>query len=281
MNDLEVVRFVWGKKPEGKTWYGYIPDGGMNDIIGQWHSKQVERDLSYCSPSKITTCPRVIWLRNHGVKETYVQGWGLKQRMLLGRNFENKIAEQLDDEGALLYHWKDDPGEEDKSFTMGEGETLVKGTPDLLLRFGDTVVISDAKTSRSDSFGYLPTDFTIFEDGGWYKYKLQLTTYFLLCHANADWFKEHNLPLPTACHLFSFALDDGIVRREYTWIPSDEDIATVKQFIIRFNRSLALTACPSCECTEWDTKFCPYAITKGKSKVGSTCCDDSLIIKGE
>jgi hypothetical protein len=280
-SEFKWVRSIFGRGPDATKQYNFIPDGGINALIKEWHEHQIDRDLSYASPSKIMACPRVIWLMNHGVEPTNIQGWGQKQRMLLGRNFENKIAEQLEYMDVLLYHWKDDPGEVDKSFEMGKDLTFIKGTPDLLLKLDGKVCISDAKTSRSDSFGYLPIGEDIWQDDGWKRYRTQLNAYFALCHANKDWFKANNLPLPEYCHLFSFALDDGIVRREYTWKPTETELNDVVKYTIRFNEALVATKCPDCTCNEWDMKFCPFSIMEKGGKVGTSCCDNSLISKGE
>jgi hypothetical protein len=201
--------------PFNKAWGNFIPDGFVNGAIADWQAKQPERVKVMASPSSLMDCPRVIWLKRQNVEPTNKLGWGKKQRFMLGRITENTIAQQLKDEGLLLHHWKDDTVGESEPMAMGEGDTKIAGTPDLLLDLGDLVAISDSKTSRSDSFMWVPIEASeIWEDPFWFRYKLQLTAYYLLCHANAEWFAKHELPLPQVCHLFSYALDDGIVRRE-------------------------------------------------------------------
>jgi len=281
MSDFKMVRGIYGTGADAKEKYNYIPDGGMNNVLKSWHSKQAERGV-WCSPSSLTMCPRVVWLKLHKVEPTNTMGWGTQQRMMLGRQFEDLFAKQLDDEGILLHHWKDNPGDIVEKFSMGKGETLCEGVPDYLLKFNDTVCVSDAKTSRSDSFGYVPIDAPeIWQDGGWYKYKIQLTAYFMLCIENREWFIKHKLSVPKRCHLFSYALDDGIVRREIEWEPSEEEKAEVKRLIVRFNQAMTAKECPACECTEFDRKFCSYGTkTDEFAKVCDACCDDSLITKG-
>lgn len=277
------VRSVYGSGDDAMKKYTYIHDGPMNLVLKDWHDKQPERELR-CSPSGLTTCPRVVWLKMHGVEPTNVMGWGTKQRMMLGRQFEDLFASQLRDEGKLLYHWKDNPGDKVEKFSMGEGDEHCEGVPDYLLRLGDTTYISDAKTSRSDSFGYVPiSPPEIWEDGGWFKYKVQLTAYLMLCEANSDWFDKQELPMPTKCHLFSYALDDGIVRREVEWTPTSEDKANVVKYIKRFNQAMKAGKCPACTCPDspngFDVKFCPYSVKEEGSKVGTSCCSDELIDK--
>ena len=151
----------------------------------------------------------------------------------------------------------------------------------------EIIAISDAKTSRSDSFGYLPVGNDIWTDWGYYKYRMQLTGYYLLAHKNKDWFKAKKLPLPTHLHLFTYALDDGIVRREMLWQPTKEDIDNVVKYTKRFNQALVAKEMPDCTCTDsydnFEVKFCRYGVKVGGSKVAETCCADSLInlVKGE
>lgn len=283
-----------------KEWAAYIPSGSANAAIAAWHEAQPERKQTVASPSTLTECPRVVWLRyKMGVPVISPTPWGKAQRLLLGRNFENQIAEQYKAAGQLLWHWKDDvPGESIK-FGMGEGLNRIEGTPDLLLAIDGYVAISDAKTSRADSFAYVPlTADGAFQDPFWHKYKLQVTAYYMLCHKNREWFMmqatpardktpdtpltDSGLPLPNICHLFSFALDDGIVRREFTWNPTKEDAEEVLFYAQRWNAAYASDTMPACTCGESKgTMFCPYAheftTTRKGATLGTACCADSLI----
>jgi hypothetical protein len=227
-------------------------------------------------------------------------GWGKAQRNLLGRQLESLIAEQLKEAGALLWWWKDDVPGESVKFEMGEDLSRVVGTPDLLLKMPDgKVAISDAKTSMGKSFGYIPLEaHRAFEDFLWFKYQLQVEAYYLLCHKNKDWFTAHfygdeapgggitepkPLPLPEACHLFSYALDDGINRREFIWKPTQDSMAKVLYYANRFNKALASETMPPCTCEEHEgtpRKFCYYVTkqetTKTGYKLGTDCCNDYL-----
>ena len=283
------VRSIYGfgrDRADAQERYNHIPDGGMNAVIKQWQDKQPDRELEFASPSAMTRCPRSIWLELHGVKPTQETTWALKQRLLLGRLFENQFAEELEDAGMLLKHWKDDPGVTVEKFRYGNpgDPTYFEGVPDYLTRLEDgKVYISDAKTSRGDSFGYLPiNEFELFTDGGWYKNRMQLTGYYILCHANADKMKAMGLPLPEGCHLFSYALDDGVVRREARWIPSQNDIDKFLEYTRRFNAALKATEAPACTCGEtpdgFEIKFCKYGVkATPDAKICSSCCDESLI----
>lgn len=266
-----------------KEWADYIADGYANRAMQEWHSKQPDRVQTCASPSTLLDCPRVVWLKyRHHVPPTHVMTWAKAQRLLLGRNFENQIATQFKDAGMLLHHWKDDiAGESDKFGMNITGAGRLEGTPDLLLRLGNRVAISDAKTSRADSFGYVPIKAQdIWKDYFWYKYRLQLTAYYLLCHDNWDWFANYSLPLPDSCHLFSFALDDGVVRREIMWRPTMADIETVKDQVRAWNEGYNSVEMPACTCHEFGgapRKFCPYGVTEPGKNVCSTCCSDELI----
>src|SRR3990167_8586512 len=156
-----------------REWGRFIPDGAINESIASWQAKQPERQQENASPSSLLDCPRVVWLRKHKVPPTNVIGWGKKQRFMLGRITEDLIASQLRDEGILLYHWPDNFEGQSQSLSMGEGIDKLTGTPDLLLKLGDKVAISDSKTSRSDSFNYVPIkDEEICQDPYWYRHKL-------------------------------------------------------------------------------------------------------------
>ena len=284
-SDFTWVRSIYGKGADAKAQYEHIPDHGMNAVVKAWQEKQVDHPRDVASPSTILMCPRVIWLLNKGVEPTNEMTWAVKQRLLLGRLFENQFAEILADEGMLLKHWKDDPGMEVEKFKMGDGDTRNQGVPDYILKMPyqgqEIVAVSDAKTSRSDSFGYVPLDDTeIFTDWGWYKYRIQLTNYWLLCHKNKAWFEANNIPLPTHCHLFSYALDDGIVRRDVVWQPTKTDVQTVLDMTERFNRAVVSKTMPFCTCSQsfdnFDVKFCKFGEVAQGSKIAETCCSESL-----
>ena len=282
-DDFKWVRSIYGKGPDAKERYEYISDGGMNTVIREWHEQQEERKKDVASPSSVLTCPRVLWFKKQGIKPINEMTWAVKQRMLLGRTFEDKFAEQLGDK--LLYHWKDNPEDEPEKFTMGEGMTLNTGVPDYLLKL-DKVVISDAKTSRSDSFGYVPIhEQELWQEWNYYKYKIQLTNYFMLAEQNPEWFKKHNLPMPEECHLFIYALDDGVVRREVTWKPTSEDRATVLKATVRFNTAVNSDVMPPCTCRqsfgEFDVKFCDYGEREQGKKIAESCCSPDLINRKE
>ena len=279
-NDFKWVRSIYGKGPDAKERYEHISSGGMNTVIKDWHSKQEDRAM-WASPSGILTCPRVVWLKHHKAPVMNNMTWAVKQRLMLGRAFEDVFAMQLADEGLLLKHWKDNPGDDVEKFEMGSGLTKNKGVPDYLLNLNGETVVSDAKTGRSDSYGYVAIDDNeLFEAWNYYKYRIQITNYYMLCHANEQWFKDNNLELPTKCHLFSYALDDGVVRREVTWTPTQEDFQTVIDMTKRFNRALDSKTIPDCTCKEsfdgFDVKFCDYGVKEGTSKIAESCCDDSL-----
>lgn len=280
-DDFVFIRPLMGKGPNAHRNYHYIPDGGMNKVIQDWHSKQPEREITNATPSGLLTCPRVIWLKYNGVPITKEMTWAVKQRLLLGRMLEDLFASQLNDEGLLLYHWKDNPDDEVERFKMGKGDTYVDGVPDYVLDLNGVVAVSDAKTARSDSFGYVGiSEEELFGEWGYYKYRIQLTAYYLLCHKNKQWFEEKGLPLPTHCHLFTYALDDGVIRREQLWQPTQEDMQTCVTMAKRYNQAIASPTMPACTCKDSingdEVKFCDYGQVEQGKKIAETCCDDSL-----
>lgn len=281
-----------------KDWADFIQDGVVNRAIANHHDNPPERIQDCATPSTLLDCPRAVWMRyKHNIAAPIPLTWGKAQRMLHGRVFENVIAQQLRESGNLLYHWKDDIEGESVKFEMGEGLTHMCGTPDLLLKLLDgRIAISDAKTSMAKSFGYIPVNpKEVFEDFYWYKYKLQVTGYFMLAHKNKDWFaampagvydegKWHGeLPLPEACHLFSYALDDGVNRREFTWASNHDDFSQVLYYVQRWNKAYISEEMPDCTCDEFDgapKKFCYYVTkqetTRTGSKIGIECCNEDL-----
>ena len=266
-----------------KAWRSFIPAGGMNDVIKNWHEKQPPREQKTASPSTLTDCPRSVWFRKMEVPLSNDMGWGLKQRLMLGRIAENLFAEQLKDNGKLLWHWKDDKVGESIKFGMGQGLSRVEGTPDLLIKLDKQVLISDSKTSRADSFAYVPLDDSVWNDELWYHYKLQVECYYMLCHKNKDWFIENKLELPESCHLFSYALDDGVVKREYTWQPSQKTASEILHYVNRWNRAYASETMPDCQCTETQVKFCKYGdpktamTTRTGYRLMTKCCSPTLM----
>lgn len=265
-----------------REWGDYIPSGGINDVIASWQDKQPEREQNCATPSTLTDCPLTIWLHKHGVPYTNPLGWGIKQRMMLGRITENTIARQLKEEGLLLHHWNDDHDGDAVKFAHGSGLTRIEGVADLLIKLLDRrVAISDSKTSRSDSFkwvGIKPSE--IWADPFWNKYRIQVNAYFMLCHWNKEWFSKNKLPLPEVCHLFAYALDDGIVRREITWRPNSTDAAEVMNYIRRWNKAYASETPPECTCERDGTvKLCRYGLKEEGMRICLTCCGEDLIEK--
>lgn len=264
--------------PYNAAWGAYIPDKTVNKAIARWHEAQAPWQRMHASPSTLTECPRVVWLRHRGVPPTNPLGWGKKQRFMLGRQLESLIVRQLDSAGDLLHWWQDDEPGQSIKFEHGNGLDYLAGTPDLLLNL-HKVAISDAKTSRSDSFKFVPVEArAIWTDPYWYKYKLQLTAYFMLCHWNKPWFEENKLPLPEICHLFSYALDDGIVRRELSWTPTKLDANRVNSLVRRWNEAYVSETLPDCTCPkDGGVKFCMYGVMNKGDKVCKTCCDEKLV----
>lgn len=291
----------------------YIQDGLINQAIKAWHETRPDREQDCATPSTLTDCPRVVWLKyKKHVKAPIPLGWGKAQRNLLGRQLESLIAEQLKESGNLLWWWKDDVAGESVKFEMGEGLSRIAGTPDLLLKMLDgKVAISDAKTSMGKSFGYVGVNSQeVFKDWFWFNKQLQVEAYYMLCHKNKDWFQPQprpwkevekelknpkpggvvelgggrQLPLPEVCHLFSYALDDGICRREFTWKPSKEIASKVLYYANRWNKAYASETMPDCTCqSDGDgtpMKFCYYAqaqeATKTGYKLGTRCCGKEL-----
>lgn len=276
------VRSIFGKGPHAREQYNHIPDGGVNQQIKDWHVKQDDRVIKCASPSNLVRCPRSVWFEVNGYNYINKMNWGTKQRLLLGRLAENLFAEQFKDNGILLKHWQDDPGVEVDKFSYGEGVDYIEGVPDYMLKLGDVVAVSDAKTSRSDSFGYNPIEFDeLIKDFNWYKYKVQLDAYFYLLINNKDRLQEMNLPIPTHSHLFSYALDDGIVRREYLWETTKQDLKNVQRLIRIQNQAIKSSTMPDCTCSEGEMKFCKYAVIAKGKKVGESCCDINIMKQGE
>lgn len=266
---LKWVRSIFGDPVNAYQWYHHIPSGGINNVLATWHSKQQQRDYSICSPSRLTTCPKVIWLSQQGYQETKPMGWGVKQRLLLGRVIEDLIAKQLDDEGLLVFHWKD--GKDDEVEKLKVDNPKLEGVPDILFKRDDKILLSDSKSARSDGFGYQPIDFEEWKaDGFNHKYFVQLNAYFYLMHLNAD---KLTMPMPDQCHIFVFALDDGIVKREFTWTPTQEDMLEVERYARRYNEALVSPTMPECTCeSEGVVKFCPFG-DYGQAKIADTCCN--------
>jgi len=272
---LQWVRSIYGDSTNGKQWHSFIPSGGVNDLLASWHSKQEERGYNICSPSKLYICPRVVWLATHGVPSTKKMGWGKRQRLLLGKAIENLIAQQMDDEGVLLYHWKDDFDLAGDSTLISE-EPYIEGTPDILFNMDGVVTLSDSKSARSDGMGYQPTTFEEWvKDPYNYKYFVQINAYYYLMHVNRT-LLEDMMPMPEQCHVFVFALDDGIVRRDFTWKPTRENLLEVERLAEQYAKALASPVMPPCKCKQMGlVKFCDYG-TGGKV-VATDCCSDNLI----
>lgn len=281
-SEFKWVRSIFGKGDDAKKQYNFIPNKGMNEVIKNWQKKQPEREFTCATPSRLTQCPRSVWLQVHNVPPTEDRTWAVKQRMMLGRKLEDMFAMQLENEGILIYHWKDNPGDEVAKFVSGSGTSRLEGVPDYILDLNGKSTVSDAKTSRSDSFGYVPIEAPeIWEDGGWFKYKVQVEAYYKLMLDNELQLSKLGIPTPEQCHLFSYALDDGIVRREIIWTPTAFDLQQVEFYTERFNKAMIAKEMPDCTCAEtpdgFEIKFCPYAVKEKGAKIGTSCCDDSLL----
>lgn len=266
----------------------HIDNTVINPIFKDWLMTRPDKTYELVSPSSIGKCARCMFYHLKGVKQTTPPGVGSLATFEVGRFTEQAFGKVFADTKHLIHHFQDgDDDPKNQPFTYKH----VKGTPDFLLLIDGRVWVADAKTQRSDSFGWTgPSPQELIDDKK--EYWAQTLTYIWLLRNNAKRLKEqYGLTDEQIANIggivFFQSKDDGIVKREMILSPTDEQLKWVEdrsEFIWGFVERNEL---PPCECEGWLIGYCgfgnPHTQTTSSTKkiINSECCDPSYVMTGK
>lgn len=230
-----------------------------------------EPDKKYeaISPSSLGGCMRVHYWKLNGVKPTTPPNPSALVNFKVGHFWEQVMADAFESKGMLVKHFKDGV---DKFY---DPETMLGGTPDLLIKYKNGLAILDSKTVNSAYFRYAKK-YKKFDD--WVEdnrnYVYQQVAYVYL--ARLAGYKVDRA-------ILSFASkDDGYIGMEFEITVTDELIDKVKYRAKTLKKYLDDKQLPPCTCTGWQIGYCSYGDpttqqpNAKKKIVNTTCCAESI-----
>ena len=261
----------------------HIDNIAIAPIFNDWLEKRPPKKFELISPSQIGHCARCMFFKLKGVPETTPPGLGTLATFEVGRWAEMAFGTVFKDQKVLIHHFLDgDKDPKNQPFAYKN----IKGTPDFLLLINGVLYVVDAKTQRSDSFGWTGTTQDELRDSK-KEYWAQTLTYILLLRKNADrLIKQFGVTKEQVDNLqgliFFFSKDDGVVKRELLVNPSPEQLQWVEtraDWMWEFVKNDEL---PPCECEGWLIQYCNYGdintreTNKQKKIVNTSCCSEAL-----
>jgi len=243
------------------------------DVLKEYVTKQPNKAYDCISPSALGGCMRAHYWKIHGVPATTPPNPGALVNFLVGHHWESVLADAYEAKGMLVKHFKDG---EDKLY---DKDTHLGGTPDLLVKIDNELVIVDSKTVGSAWFRYAKQQSldTWVKDNMGYVYQ-QAAYIYLARKAGYDVNRA----------ILSFASkDDGYIGREFSIEGSDDLIERVIGRAKTLKGYLDRNELPPCTCSGWKIGYCDYGNPKTQTQnykkkvINSECCDPSYVIKGE
>lgn len=274
--------------------------GKVKKIIEEYYSHKPRKEYRYLTPSAsmLGACPRASWAKVHGVPETTPPDVHAMQNFEVGNVTEAVIARALDQTGNLIYWWTDSQNygatfnQDDWHGTLRsdewyDAELHITGTPDIVTKIEDKIVLIDVKTASTTSSDYTISD--IKSGKYWEKqvgYKLQLGCYFYLMKKR---FKELREEIePDHAKLIIIDKNNGSIIAEPTLFYDEQLEVEVHNRIKALNQMFREDTPPMCDCASghkkyWGAAYCNYGVIesiernkKGKF-VPTKCCDIEYI----
>lgn len=243
------------------------------DTLKSYVMTRPDKVYDSLSPSSLGGCMRAHYWKVKGVKSTTPPNPGALVNFLVGHHWEQVLADAYKSKGMLVKHFEDGV---DKFY---DPITHLGGTPDLLVKHNDELIIVDSKTVNSAYFRY--AKIKSFDD--WVKdnsnYVYQQISYIYLARlAGYDVNKA----------ILSFASkDDGYIGLEFEMEADDEVVQRVVARALKLKGYIDRDELPPCECEGWKIQYCDFGDpstqvpNKKKKIVNSSCCDPSIVTPGK
>lgn len=240
------------------------------DTLRSYITTKPDKIYTSLSPSSLGGCMRSHYWKVLGVKSTTPPNPGALVNFEVGHHWEKVLADAYESKGMLVKHFQDGV---DKFY---DPETHLGGTPDLLVKYNDELIIVDSKTVNSAYFRYAK----IKPFSEWVKdntnYIYQQVAYVYL--ARLAGYKVDKA-------ILSFASkDDGYIGLEFELTVDDEILQRVTDRAKKLKGYLDRKELPPCECQGWQIGYCNYGNpatqepNKKKKIVNTECCDPKWVI---
>lgn len=243
------------------------------DTLKEFVTKQPDKAYDAISPSSLGGCMRAHYWKIKGVPSTTPPNPGALVNFLVGHHWEKVLADAYEAKGTLVKHFQDGV---DKLY---DEKTGLGGTPDLLVKDEEGLLIVDCKTVNSAWFRYSKTKSleTWVKDNSHYVYQ-QVAYIYLAQQAGYDVNRA----------VLSFASkDDGYIGMEFMVEADSELISRITGKAAILKGYLDRNELPPCTCEGWKVGYCAYgnpdtqAPNSKKKVINTECCDPKYVIKGE
>ena len=241
------------------------------DTLKLYMAQKPAKTYDSLSPSSLGGCMRAHYWKVKGVPATTPPNIGALVNFEVGHHWEAVLAKAYESQGKLVKHFEDGV---DKLY---DPETHLGGTPDLLIKENDELIIVDSKTVNSGYFRYAkmkPFRDWVADNKG---YIYQQVAYIYLA-------RQAGYEVDKA--ILSFASkDDGYIGMEFMVQADDELIEKIKARALKLKGYLDRDELPPCECEGWKVGYCDYGNpdtqqpNKKKKIVNTECCDPHWVIK--
>lgn len=267
-----------------KTNSNHIDDLFVHSIFCEWLKSRPPKKFEKISPSMIGHCARCMFYALKEVPQTTPPGLGNLATFEVGRWSEEAFGKVFKDQKVLVHHFRDDTIKgKDAQFAAGN----MKGKPDFLLLLDNNLYVVDAKTQRSDSFGWTGTTQDELRESK-KEYWAQTLAYIWLLRKNADRLvKDFGVTPEQVANLkglvFFYSKDDGVVKRELLIDPTKGQLDWVEERANYLWGFIERNELPPCECEGWLIQYCNYGnpLTRETNKQGkivnTECCDPSYV----
>lgn len=251
------------------------------------------------SASMLGACPRASYAKLKNVRETTPPDVHAQQNFEVGNVTEAVIARALDQQELLISWWTDSQQygarfhKEDWNGDLREDEWIdkelgIKGTPDIIAKSKDDIVLVDVKTASTKSTSFTLRKIkkgTFWEESLGYKY--QLGCYLLLTK------RRYEAGLEQVCpdygKLVIIDKNNGSIIAEPTLFLDEALEVEIINRIEYLNALFAQDELPPCDCDSgWKKYFgvayCSYGVLESikpnskKKMVPTQCCDAEYII---
>ncbi len=264
----------------------HIDDLFIYRVFNKWLSERPKKEFEKISPSQIGHCARCMFYALKGIPQSTPPGLGTMATFEVGRWSESAFGQVFRDEGVLVHHFEDGKGGKNAPFAYKN----LKGTPDFLLRLDGDLYVVDAKTQRSDSFGWTGTSQKELMESK-KEYWAQTLAYVYLLRNNAErLIKDFGVTAEEVAKLrgliFFYSKDDGVVKRELLVDATPGQLDWVEERTNYLWGFVERNQLPPCECEGWLVQYCNYGnpatreANKQKKVVNTECCDPSYINVG-
>lgn len=263
--------------------------GFIKEVAKKYYESKPKKEYKekLISPSMLGGCPRVQYYKLNGIPETTPPDTNAQLNFDVGNLWEAKVAELLDEQGLLVYWWNEGQSkrmEVNKESWTGtlrtdkweDLELGVAGTPDIVFKQNDKVVLLDVKTMKAAGASYIAEESDEEYWEGHKQYKFQLGLYLIL---NKRRF-EKGLETVKCDYgkLVIISKDNGAIIKEPCLFMSDELEKEIMDEINSLKGYLSSGTVPPCLCEGWMVNYCNYGVVssikpnKQKKLVPTKCC---------